>query len=154
MNKEQFINSLHQYGADSAQVCLNMLGIDGSAIQESVILSPGWYPERIFPQGAISEVTTATPLYQYKIWNVALSDHKITYVKTGFGAPVVMDSVLLMALTGACKRMLFVSSVGSLSEDYGIGDIVIPQYSASGDGASRYLSDVMDNDIFEEGFVK
>lgn len=39
-----------------------------------------------------------------------------------------------------CKRIIFISSVGALDTEIGIGDIVIPEYSVSGDGASRYIA--------------
>ena len=63
----------------------------------------------------------------------------ITYIKTGIGAPVFMDALLALGVT-KCKNIIFVGSVGSLDEDIGIGDIVIPQYSICGDGASRYIA--------------
>ena len=42
------------------------------------------------------------------------------------------------------------SSVGALSPEINTGDIVIPEYSASGDGASRFLSADPRNDTFGE----
>ncbi|MDD3243590.1 MAG: phosphorylase, partial [Eubacteriales bacterium] len=47
---------------------------------------------------------------------------------------------------------IFVGSVGSLDEHIGIGDVVIPQWSISGDGASRYISKpaLKNADVFGE----
>ena len=63
----------------------------------------------------------------------------MTYIKTGIGAPVLMDALLTLGVT-ACQRIIFIGSVGSLDDNIGIGDIVIPEYSVCGDGASRYIS--------------
>lgn len=73
-----------------------------------------------------------------KVWNIHNGNIKITYIKTGIGAPVLMDSLLSLGVT-ACKRIIFIGSVGSLDENISIGDIVIPEYSVCGDGASRYI---------------
>ena len=61
-----------------------------------------------------------------------------------------MDCILLLGLTGTCKKIIFVSSVGGLSDELNIGDIVLPEYSVCGDGASRYLSDDFQNYSFGE----
>lgn len=60
-----------------------------------------------------------------------------------------MDALLSLGIT-PCKRVLFIGSVGALSSEIGIGDIVIPEFSICGDGASRYIaSDSLKNsDVF------
>jgi purine-nucleoside phosphorylase len=60
-----------------------------------------------------------------------------------------MDALLSLGVT-RCKRVIFIGSVGSLDENIGIGDIVVPEYSICGDGASRYIAtkSLKSNDIF------
>jgi purine-nucleoside phosphorylase len=76
---------------------------------------------------------------------------KISYIKTGIGAPVLMDVILALGVT-LCKQIIFIGSVGALDHKMGIGDIVIPAYSICGDGASRYLASekLADGDVFGE----
>lgn len=63
---------------------------------------------------------------------------------------MVLDAVLLLGMT-ECENILFLSSIGALSEKIGIGDIIIPEYSVCGDGASRYICNVKGlPDIFGE----
>jgi len=148
--RSHLLSSMIKYGTTIKDICYNTLGVDADRINETVILSPGWLPDRLFEKSGIEEVVQSSPLFQYKIWNIKQGNFISTYIKTGFGAPVVMDCILLLALTEKCKRIIFVSSVGGLSEEINIGDIVIPEYSASGDGASRYLSDDFQNDSLGE----
>ena len=62
-----------------------------------------------------------------------------------------MDVVLGLGVT-VCKNIVFIGSVGALSQELRIGDIVIPEYSICGDGASRYIknSSLANNDVFGE----
>jgi purine-nucleoside phosphorylase len=64
------------------------------------------------------------------------------------GSPVIMDYILSLGVT-KCKNIIFIGSAGSIDEKIKIGDLVIPNYSICGDGASRYL-----NDNFEDEFGK
>ena len=50
-----------------------------------------------------------------------------------------MDTLLSLGVT-KCRRAIFIGSVGSLDPQINIGDIVIPEYSICGDGASRYIT--------------
>lgn len=87
------------------------------------------------------------PSVQLSHLEVCHREVRFTYIKTGFGAPVNMDAVLLLGLT-ACKAILFISSVGGLSPEMAIGDLLLPEYAISGDGANRYLSEDVVSDSF------
>lgn len=136
-----------QYGHSSETVIQNTLGIPLSLIRKRVILSPGWIPERMYSAEDVRELCAATPLFGYHIWEVGCKGVSVTYIKTGFGAPVNMDAVLLLGLT-ACNTILFISSVGSLLPEMEIGDLILPEYAISGDGAVRYLSEDVTSDSF------
>lgn len=150
MNGNNLLKSIHRFGLTAEDICRNTLGVDIGQIRETVLLSPGWVPERLFSAAEIEECVSASPLFQYKIWDVRRGGRCATYVRCGFGAPVVMDAVLLFGLTGRCNRMLFVSSVGAVSEEMEIGDLLAPEYSAAGDGAGRYLEEDFLRDTFGE----
>lgn len=144
------LKCLGKFGTTNEEICLNTLGMTPEKINGTVILSPGWPPERLFSGCETEKLVQASPLFGYQIWNVRQNGLPLTYIKTGFSAPVVMDCLLLLGLTGKCKRIFFVSSVGGLSDELRIGDIVLPEYSACGDGASRYLTDDLRSDHFGE----
>ena len=150
MDRQSIFSGVEKFGAAPEEICFNTLGVSADRIHENILLSPGWFPERLFPTDEMEEIVQSSPLFQYRIWNILHNDIKMTYVKTGFGAAVVMDALLLLYLTGRCKRILFISSVCGLSEEFGIGDMVLPAYAACGDGASRYLSDNFLKDTFGE----
>lgn len=57
-----------------------------------------------------------------------------------------MDFILSLGVT-KCKNIIFLGSVGSLDEEIKIGDIVVPEYSICGDGASRYLNKNLEDEF-------
>lgn len=149
MDYNSLLLSMNKFGATTTEICLNTLGIQADSINENVIVSPGWQPERLFSKTEMEQVVHSSPLFGFNIWNIEHNNNHITYIRTGFGSPMMMDALLLLGLT-KCKQLLFISSVGSLSAQINIGDIIIPEYSACGDGASRYLSNNLRKDSFEE----
>lgn len=147
MDYNSLLLNMSMFGATIEEICLHTLGVSADNINENVIVSPGWQPERLFHKKAINQIVQSSPLFGYKIWNIEHGNINISYIKTGFGAPMMLDALLLLGLT-KCREILFVSSVGALSSEMNIGDVIIPEYSASGDGASRYLSNNLFHDIF------
>lgn len=148
MEYSDLIAGMLHFGANSKDIFYNCMGVDENVIGETVIVSPGWTPQTLSGLGTFKPIVNSSPLFGYQVWNVSHDDLTMTFIKTGFGAPAVMDAVLLLGLS-KCKRLFFVSSVGALKKDIGIGDLVIPKYSVSGDGASRYISsNSFKNDVF------
>ena len=134
LKKEQLKHSIDKYGDSSKLV--NRLGITEEEITEVVVLAPWWHPNKLYNN------------YDCKI--ELLSDefpdvHRITYNNKSFlhirsyvGATNVGETVLLLSFT-KCKRIIFVGSVGSISNDVNIGDLVIPSTSVSGEAFSSYM---------------
>lgn len=150
MKYQDLIYGMKHFGAKDEDVCRNSLGIGSDRIHENVVISPGWGPDKITGLGNAELIVPSGPLFGYQVWDVEGGGLSITYIKAGFGAPVILDALLPLGMTN-CKRILFVSSVGGLSEEIGVGDLVIPEYSACGDGASRYIaSDDFQTDVFGE----
>ncbi|MBD5156927.1 MAG: phosphorylase [Butyrivibrio sp.] len=147
MDYNSLLSGMTMFGSSVEEICFNTLGISADNINENVIISPGWQPERLFKTNNITQIVQSSPLFGYKVWNIEHNNTDISYINTGFGSPVMLDALLLLGLT-KCRKILFVSSVGALSSEINIGDIVIPEYSASGDGASRFLSNNLRNDTF------
>lgn len=133
----------------SKNICQSTLGVLPEQVRSTVLLTPGWPPERLFSPQSLHSLTESSPLHGYKLWDVDCDGKRCTYMRTGFGAPMVLDAVLLLRHT-PCKRILFISSGGALDSRMHVGDLLLPAISASGDGASRYLQNTLTNDCFGE----
>ena len=139
-------------GSAEEELCARVLGVPLAEIRENVIITPGWGPEKVTSLGNAEKIGTSGALFEsYQVWNIENGGIEITYIKTGFGAPMIMDALLPLGLSG-CKRILFLSSIGGLAAGMEIGDVVLPQVSVSGDGASRYLASDALEDVFGESF--
>ncbi len=84
--------------------------------------------------------------------------HRITYNHTSFlhirsyvGATNVGETVLLLSFT-KCKRIIFVGSVGSISSDVNIGDLIIPSSSVSGESFSSYMYETINTESLHKEF--
>lgn len=150
MKNNDFLMSITESGNTPERMFFNYFGICKEKICKNAIISPGWNPKRILNMDNAEELVKSSPLFGFKVWNVECGKRTITYVKTGYGAPMILDAVLLLSMT-ECKNVLFLSSIGALCEKIKIGDIVIPEYSICGDGASRYIfSEKFLPDVFGE----
>jgi len=143
MDYNKLILGLKRFGATEEDICINRLGVPIEYIKENVIIAPWWEPV-IFPD--LGEAELLNPSHAIKVWSI----NNITYIKTGIGAPMFLEGLLPLGVTN-CKRIIFIGSVSALDSNIGIGDIVLPEYSVCGDGASRYIaSDDFKQDIFGE----
>lgn len=147
MTYQELLNGIARYGSTKRDVCLRWLGVEPDMIQKSVIIAPCWEPDTL-PAIGTAELLSSPSSDSVKVWNISNPrEADITYIKTGIGAPVLMDAVLSLGVT-RCKRALFIGSAGALDAQFEIGDIVIPEYSICGDGASRYLCAQLCDDPF------
>jgi purine-nucleoside phosphorylase len=148
MDYEKLINGMKRFGSNESDICMHGLGIAPSQVQDNVVIAPWWEPTTL-PGLGTAEYLSESDYSAVKIWNIVSDSIKITYIKTGIGAPVLMDALLSLGIT-PCKKVLFIGSVGALSSEIGIGDIVIPEFSICGDGASRYIASdsLINNDVF------
>jgi purine-nucleoside phosphorylase len=150
MDYNDLIAGMKRFGATDEDICVNSLGIASNMIHEDVVITPGWEPEKVSGLGKAELLSSSGRLFGFKLWNIKNGDIEMTYIKTGCGAPVFMDALLTLGMS-KCKRIIFISSVGALDTKIGIGDIVVPEYSVCGDGASRYIaSDKLGVDVFGE----
>jgi len=148
MDYQQIIDGIEGYGVKRGEICLQALGLAPDLVKENVILAPWWEPGVFEDFGSVEVIGTANSI---KKWLVSKDYKELTYIQCGIGAPVTIDTVLALGLTRA-KKILFVGSVGALDPTIGIGDIVIPEYSVCGDGASRYIAgqQLTGGDVFGE----
>ena len=149
MDYYQLINGMKRYGSTERDICLLSIGIAPDLIEENVVLAPWWEPS-VLPDLGKAEYLSESASSPVKVWRIITNSLKFTYIKTGIGASVLMDVVLSLGLT-KCRNILFIGSAGALDKSIGIGDIVIPEYSVCGDGASRYIaSDDIKHDSWGE----
>jgi len=151
MSYQRLLEGLARYDASAGDICLSSLGVPAEQVHERVILAPWWEPDYFDALGDEINYLCRSDRAFHKVWNIRKDALRFTYIKTGVGAPVLMDTVLALSLTD-CKKAIFIGSVGALDARMSIGDIVIPEYSVCGDGASRYLTDkpLKDYDPFGE----
>ncbi len=147
LTKEQLKHSIDKYGDSSKLV--NRLGITEEEVTEIVVLAPWWHPNKLYNK------------YDCKV--ELLSDefpdvHRITYNNKSFlhirsyvGATNVGETVLLLSFT-KCKRIIFVGSVGSISNDVNIGDLIIPLTSVSGEAFSSYMYEAINKESLHKEY--
>ncbi len=150
MEYKILLDGLKRFGSNENDICKHGIGVYPESIHENVVIAPWWEPPTLADLGN-TEYLSESEFSSIKVWNITNSDLEFTYIKTGIGAPVLMDVILSLGVT-RCKNIIFIGSVGSLDENIKIGDIVIPQWSICGDGASRYIShnSLKDHDVFGE----
>ena len=56
MDSNSFLASMSKFGGTIEDICLNTLGVDIDKINETVIISPGWFQERLFATYKVKEI--------------------------------------------------------------------------------------------------
>ncbi len=124
---------LEKFHISAVDVTQMILQCDLDIIHTDVILMPWWQPE-VFSLW----VDRITPITRNILYEMEFEGQAISVVRSGIGAPRAGDTVLALGCT-ACERILFAGSVGGLRPNINIGDLMMPEFSYSGDGFSRYL---------------
>lgn len=133
MNKDELNNLLKKYYSFN-NVAMSKLYVDDKQHFDLVIVSPTWKPHFVFNEDYnvknLKIGSTSTFIIHY-------NGKKILFIKTGKGASNIFDNLLLLRNIDA--PYIFLGSAGSLNENIHEGDIFIPNYAISGDGASIYF---------------
>lgn len=107
-------------------------------IQPDVIVAPLYGPEFLAPYVRRIEVVAEG---RFPVFEIETKDGaRLSFIRTGVGACNMANAVLALAGT-VCRRILFVGSVGSLTPEVGIGDLIVPEVSVCGCGADAYLTE-------------
>jgi len=147
---EHILSANKRFGTNPIDIVRSVFNCEPETIQKDVIIAPEWKPELFADYvDGINQVWDGI----YKIWNLPVNKKTITYIRTGIGAPNVLEAVLTLGCT-PCENVIFIGSAGGLDEKLKIGDIVVPEYSICGDGSCRYLTDneLSGNDCFGEKY--
>lgn len=119
------INILKDLGCDKYNVTiqnlLNFVCLKMEFIMETVIITTLFHPDEFGKfYNDIDEVV------KEKVYILKLGNAKFTYIRTDAGESI---GDLLIAVSGICKRIIFVGAVGALHPEIYTGDIIISEYS-------------------------
>ncbi len=127
---------LERYGIGAAEVVRQTLGCDLERIRPLVVLAPVWSPlvlaDRVDRCDSVCDGLV-------KVDDVTSGGLSFSYIRSGVGASQAGDAALALGCTG-CSHILFIGSMGGLSEAEQVGDLAVPTHSITGDGFSGYLA--------------
>ena len=142
MEVKDIINAHKNFGTTEEDI-INRLNY--SNVLENIVVAP-WWSVSIFEKFSDKIIQTGE-----KTYSVFGKGFEFTFIEIkNIGAPAIIESVLPLSLI-KCKNIIFIGSVGSLTQNIKIGDLVIPKYSINGVGACRFLESNLEDD-FEEKF--
>ena len=143
MKYSDLLNAHLKYGTTSNDIAVRK-GYE--KILENVVIAP-WWSHDIF-----DNLNFKVEQVSEKVFNLYSDDLSFSYIELkGIGAPAIMDFILSLGVTN-CRNLIFLGSAGSLDESIKIGDIVIPEYSICGDGASRYLNKNLEDEFLRKEY--
>lgn len=143
MNYNDLLNSHLRFGTTNEDI-IKYKGYE--QILENVVIAPWWEHTMFENMGFKIEQTSR------KVYNLYRDDVSFSFIELKrIGAPSVLDYILSLGVT-KCKNIIFLGSAGSLDENIKIGDIVVPEYSICGDGASRYLNPNLEDELFKKEY--
>lgn len=135
--------------------CADMLhqlyGVSSDEHFDCIFVAPSWPIEKVFDFATydISEVYSDRFSKSHRI---KYGGKSYLYIQLQVGAPNIIDFCLSCHSVN-CDEFVFVGSVGSLVPELEIGDVVIPGYSISGNGAALYLDDKLNSaNLFERTY--
>lgn len=143
------IRELKKY-SNSNDILKDIYGIDSQEKFDLCIIAPSWRIEKIVQDKVKFELIYQD---QFSVSNrMYINDKKILYVNLQIGSSNIIDFCLCCNSLN-CENFIFIGSAGALKQNYQLGDIVIPEYSISGDGASLYLHQTLNPlNLFKKAF--
>lgn len=143
MKYKDLLNAHLKYGTTREDIIAHK-GYEN--ILENVVIAP-WWKHEMFDSLGFKMEKMNNNVYNYYGDNISFSFVEVR----NMGAPAVMDYILALGVT-KCKNLVLVGSTGSLDKNIKIGDLVIPEYSICGDGASRYLNKDLEDELFKKEY--
>ncbi len=134
---KRILNRVHHYNV-SNMAYLNF-GLDAAIEYDSLVVAPGWKPTSIIKDPSFKVTTLATHSY-ISGYLVEKGDMKLAWIQIASGASNLLDHLTLCAEL-KFKKLIFCGAVGSLKEEFQIGDICTPSYSIAGVFANAYLEE-------------
>jgi len=135
MNK--IVNLFKQY-SNTDDVLKLVYGVPSSEHFDCVFVAPVWSVEDIFDLSKINSEFLFKGGLESIAHKIEANGKKYLHIKLNIGAPNIIDFCLACNDLN-CDKFVFIGSAGSLVPEIKIGDVIIPEYSISGEGASLYL---------------
>ncbi len=146
---EKLQNNMKKH-SNSENIMKTTYGLDDEEKYDLIIVAPSWKPEKVWLKYNYDiEQVKEGPYYNGYV--LEIENKKVGYIQTASGASNVIDCCLTLG-HGKCNNILFIGAVGALKDDIQLGDIIIPNCSISGEGASFYLSE--NNHSFIRGWKR
>ncbi len=147
LTKEQLKKSIDKYGDSSKLV--NRLGITEEEVTETVVLAPWWHPNKLYNNYdcKIELLSDEFP----DVHRITFNNKSFLHIRSYVGATNVGETVLLLSFT-KCKKIIFVGSVGAISNDVNIGDLVVPSTSISGEAFSSYMYETINKELLHKEY--
>lgn len=143
MKYKDLLNSHLKYGTTEKDIIANK-GFE--QILKNVVIAPWWRHDMF------DSINYKVEKINDQLYNFYGDDLSFSYIEIrNIGASTIMDYVMPLGIT-KCKNLVFIGSVGSLDDSIKIGDIVIPEYSICGDGASRYLNPNLEDEFLKKEY--
>lgn len=143
MNYNDLLEAHLKYGTTEDDIIKNK---SFEQILENVVIAP-WWSHKLF-----DNMDFKIEQVGEKIFNLYRDDVSFSFIELQcVGAPAIIDFILPLGVT-KCKNIIFLGSVGSLDNNIKIGDLVVPEYSICGDGASRYLNKNLEDELFKHEY--
>ena len=143
MNYNELLEAHLKYGTTKDDIIKNK---NYEQILENVIIAPWWGHEMF------DNLNFKIEQVGEKVFNLYRDDVSFSFIELKrIGSPAIMDFILSLGVT-KCKNIIFLGSVGSLDSNIKIGDLVVPEYSICGDGASRYLNKNLEDELFKHEY--
>jgi purine-nucleoside phosphorylase len=121
---------------NSAEAVKTFLGCQPNEIAEKVLISPVLKPSAV--RGKVNEIRLDFGRkYGWSGFTASYHGEAVTFINSGQGPSRVGDLMLTLAGT-ACRKVLFIGSLGALLDDVEIGDLVLVESAQNGEGFSRY----------------
>ena len=127
----------------------NLYGISSKEHFDCIFIAPSWTVDKVFDTTKIN-VEQIFSSRDAKTFRIKHNKKKYLFITLYIGAPVMIDFCLI-CYKAHCDNFVFIGSVGALVPEVRVGDIIVPEYAISGNGATLYLHDKLDSqNIFEK----
>lgn len=131
---------------------LTTYGIASDERFDCVFVAPSWKPDKVFDVTKVGAEKVYEDAYSVS-FKIQSGHKKYLYIKLQVGAPNIVDFCLLCHKL-KCEQFVFVGSVGALVPEINVGDVIVPTYAISGNGATAYLCENLgEKKLFDKAYA-
>ena len=148
---QKFLDTMHEY--NTGDLVYHTFGVTNEICYDALVIAPGWKPTKIITDSSFTITILAVHSY-ISSYLVEKEGKKILWIQCSSSAANLMDHLIICSELNF-KKLIFVGAVGSLNEQFHIGDICTPSYSIAGVYANAYLGEKLcDYTLFEKVYPK